>query len=207
MDKVTIIQELLAEVGGMQQQLEVMKTQLEVMKQRLMLAEVSMQADAAALQVSQLRVKQLEIMVENQRSQATASFNENTHPQPTVVSVEPQVEKPVEKPVVAPVEETPKVVELQSNKPTTNVVEIAERKDARLIGDLRKAIGLNDRFRLKHDLFDNNETLLFETIDALNSLSCMADADAYLKERFAWKADDATVVYFYEILERKFVRS
>lgn len=79
-------------------------------------------------------------------------------------------------------------------------------RDARIITDLRKAIGLNDRFRLKHDLFDNNEMLLFETIDALNAMNSLAEADAYLKQHFEWKADDATVVYFYEILERKFFR-
>jgi hypothetical protein len=196
MDKVTIIQELLAEVGGMQQQLEVMKTQLEVMKQRLMLAEVSMQADAAALQASQLRVKQLEIIVASQKSQVDESHNRETDESPNRLN--DSIKNSVAELVEAPKSDSPISRFTDSSTPS---------RDARIITDLKKAIGLNDRFRLKHDLFDNNETLLFETIDALNSLSCMADADAYLKERFAWKADDATVVYFYEILERKFVRS
>jgi hypothetical protein len=78
-------------------------------------------------------------------------------------------------------------------------------RDARVITDLRRAIGLNDRFRFKHDLFADNDQLMAETIDALNQINTMADADAYLKERFAWKADDATVVYFYEMLQRKFI--
>ena len=201
MDKVTIIQELLAEVGGMQQQLEVMKTQLEVMKQRLMLAEVSMQADAAALQASQLRVKQLEIIVASQKSQVDESPNRGTdesHNRETVESLNRGTDE-------SPKSDSPISRLADSSTKTTD--SSTPSRDARIITDLKKAIGLNDRFRLKHDLFDNNETLLFETIDALNSLSCMADADAYLKERFAWKADDATVVYFYEILERKFVRS
>ena len=74
-----------------------------------------------------------------------------------------------------------------------------------MITDLRRAIGLNDRFRFKHDLFADSDQLMAETIDALNQINTMADADVYLKERFAWKADDATVVYFYEMLQRKFI--
>ncbi len=93
----------------------------------------------------------------------------------------------------------------KTDSPTQKISESPSR-DARIITDLRKAIGLNDRFRLKHDLFDNNEMLLFETIDALNAMNSLAEADAYLKQHFEWKADDATVVYFYEILERKFFR-
>lgn len=211
MDKVTIIQELLAEVGGMQQQLEVMKTQLEVMKQRLMLAEVSMQADAAALQASQLRVKQLEIIVASQKSQVDESHNRETDESPNRLN--DSIKNSVAELVEAPKSDLPisRLVDSSTKTPDSPISRFTDSstpsRDARIITDLKKAIGLNDRFRLKHDLFDNNETLLFETIDALNSLSCMADADAYLKERFAWKADDATVVYFYEILERKFVRS
>jgi|GEM_PF-2514848 len=235
MDKVTIIQELLAEVGGMQQQLEVMKTQLEVMKQRLMLAEVSMQADAAALQASQLRVKQLEIIVASQKSQVDELPNRGTDESLNRENVE-SLNRGIDESLTCGTDESPNrlndsiknsVAELVeapkcdyshsfinsstiqrfNDSSTKNPDSSTPSRDARIITDLKKAIGLNDRFRLKHDLFDNNETLLFETIDALNSLSCMADADAYLKERFAWKADDATVVYFYEILERKFVRS
>ena len=46
---------------------------------------------------------------------------------------------------------------------------------------------------------------MLDTIEALNGLATMSDAKAYLSARFTWKEDDATVVYFYEILERKFV--
>lgn len=75
MDNVTIIKELLAEVDGLQRQLEVMGQKIAGMKQRLALAEVSMQADAAALKASQLRVKQLEIIVASQKSQVEESPN------------------------------------------------------------------------------------------------------------------------------------
>ncbi len=194
MDKVTIIQDLLADVSAMQQQLDVMKQQLEVMKQRLALAEVSMQADGAALQASQLRVKQLELIVTSQKSQVVDSFNCETDESPNRLndSIKNSVAELVEAP--------------ECDYSHSFINSSTSSKDARIITDLKKAIGLNDRFRLKHDLFGNNEALFLETIDALNGLTCMEDADAFLKGKFAWNADDATVVYFYEILERKFVR-
>lgn len=202
MDNSTIIQELLAEVGGMQQQLEVMMQQLQAMKQRLTLAEVSMQADAAALQASKLRVKQLEIIVANQKLPAVSP-----EPVPVEETIKPALNdvQPTEQEQPAETIRQEVKVELKEAAPTESPVR-SEIKDARLISDLRKAIGLNDRFRLKNDLFSNNEALLWETIDALNALDSMSEARGYLQARFSWSDDNATAVYFYEILERKFVR-
>ena len=116
------------------------------------------------------------------------------------VQVEIAVKAPQVEVAPAPVQEA-----VKAEAPAPVETPRSENKDARLITDLRKAIGLNDRFRLKHDLFDNNEALLFNTIDALNSMETFAQADAYLKSNFNWNADDATVVYFYDMLQRKFV--
>lgn len=184
MDKMANIKELLAEIDAISRQ-------VASMKQRLQLLEATVMADVAALQASELRVKQLEMMMENVKSA----------PAPQELPSAPQEPAPApQKPVPAPQEPAPEQADLVCKTS-------AEKKDARLINDLRKAIGLNDRFRLKHDLFDNNEMLLFETIDALNAMTNMTDADAYIKARFNWNADDATVVYFYEMLERKYFRS
>lgn len=187
MDKEKLVQALLVEI-------EAMQAKLASMKQQLNLLEVTMQADAAALKASELRIKQLELLV-------------NVTPAVEVVDTQVKevvetVEVEVEKEVVAPEKVVP--VEVKEAGQTASVR--SELKDARLITDLRKAIGLNDRFRFKNDLFGNNESLLLDTIDALNDLQSMGEADAYLKARFQWNADDATVIYFYELLERKYYR-
>lgn len=199
MDKVTILQELVSEV-------ETMQKQLEVIKQRLKLAEVNMQAETAALQASELRIKQLEMMLANAKSEATPQT-------PVAAPAEPVCDPDVAlNSLKTERDEAGHTAEPKVDHPsqtTQNPLQVspgAEKKDARLVSDLRKAIGLNDRFRLKHDLFNNDETLMLDTIDALNVFTTMTDAAAYLSERFSWKADDATVVYFYEILERKYVR-
>ena len=231
MDNVTMIKELLTEVEGLQRQLDVMGQKLEVMKQRLALAEISMQADAAALQASELRVKQLEIIVASQKSQVdelpnretVESFNRETvesFNRGTVESFNRGIDeslnnetdeapecdstkKSVAELVEAPESDLP--ISRFTDSSTKNTDSPTPARDARIITDLKKAIGLNDRFRFRNDLFNKDEKLMLETIEALNGLASMNEAKTYLSSRFTWKEDDATVVYFYEILERKFV--
>ncbi|MEE1184176.1 MAG: hypothetical protein UHZ06_06810 [Paludibacteraceae bacterium] len=224
MDNVTIIKELLTEVEGLQRQLDVMGQKLEVMKQRLALAEISMQADAAALQASDLRVKQLEIIVASQKSQVEESPNREI-----VESLNSETDESLncetDESLNRGIDESPNrlndsiknsVAELveapESDLPISRLVDSSTKntdsspsRDARIITDLKKAIGLNDRFRFRNDLFNKDEKLMLDTIEALNGLANMSDAKAYLSARFTWKEDDASVVYFYEILERKFV--
>ena len=210
MDNVTIINELLAEVDGLQRQLEVMGQKIAGMKQRLALAEVSMQADAAALKASQLRVKQLEIIVASQKSQVDESPNREIVESLNCETVESSN---------CGTDESPNRLNDSIKNSVAELVEAPEcdyshsftdsstsSRDARIVTDLKKAIGLNDRFRFRNDLFNKDEKLMLDTIEALNGLANMSDAKAYLSARFTWKEDDASVVYFYEILERKFVR-
>lgn len=218
MDNVTIINELLAEVDGLQCQLEVMGQKIAGMKQRLALAEVSMQADAAALKASQLRVKQLEIIVASQKSQVDESPNREIVESLNCETVESSNCGTDESPnrlndsiknSVAELVEAPEcdlTIQRFNDSSTKTPDSSTSSRDARIVTDLKKAIGLNDRFRLKNDLFSNNEALLWETIDALNALDSMSEARGYLQARFSWSDDNATAVYFYEILERKFVR-
>ena len=225
MDKITIVQELITEVDKMQQQ-------LVAIRQRLALLEVSMQADVATLQASELRVKQLEMMLANQKSQVEGqkSQDEGRSKEGALLNAEMdnQLENAIDQPKNPEIDEssqrfnasTPQQQNTESpeqceiNSPNCRRADECEvristespSRDARIITDLRKAIGLNDRFRFKNDLFANNESLLFDTIDVLNGMHSLSEADAYIKAHFDWKADDATVVYFYEILERKFFR-
>ena len=65
-------------------------------------------------------------------------------------------------------------------------------------------IGLNDRFRFRHDLFANSDELFRETIDILNKVENFESAVDYLMQKFNWDEEDATVVYFYDIIKPKF---
>ena len=81
---------------------------------------------------------------------------------------------------------------------------LARQTDARKLTDLRKAIGLNDRFRFRHDLFGNDDNLMMDTICKLNAMESFDDALAYLRANFKWDEDNPTVTYLLDILHRRF---
>ena len=76
--------------------------------------------------------------------------------------------------------------------------------DGRLISDLRRAIGLNDRFRFRNDLFRGDDQLMNETVEALDQMGTFAEAMAYVNERFDWSEDDETVRYLMDMLHRRY---
>ena len=170
--------------------------------------EMTAQLAEAQLQQEQAQAKLAE--VQEKLAQAQAEIQDLKH-QLT------EVEEPIDQastPMAAeelPFQE-PVVTSSTSFAPKTESAPVAakakavECHDLRRIQDLRKAIGLNDRFRFKHDLFSENDALMWETIDALNAMETLSQANAYLKEHFSWNAEDETVVYFYEMLGRKFYR-
>ena len=76
--------------------------------------------------------------------------------------------------------------------------------EAQVLRNLMSVIGLNDRFRFRHDLFSDSNDLFKETIEILNAIENFDKAVDYLQEKFNWDEEDATVVYFYDIIKPKF---
>ena len=76
--------------------------------------------------------------------------------------------------------------------------------DARLVTDLRRAIGINDRFRFKRELFGGNEQIMMETIDLLNKCSSLEEAEEYLDTHFDMQKENDSYLYFIEILHKRF---
>lgn len=105
--------------------------------------------------------------------------------------VSPVVE-PVVEPSVRPVVESAPVKSSQLH-----------RVDGRLISDLRRAIGLNDRIRFLRELFNGDAQLMDATIGYLNDASSYIEALEYLAENFNWDDENDTVKYFKDILSRK----
>lgn len=94
--------------------------------------------------------------------------------------------------------ETPKPASVILATPKTSAV------DARLVTDLRRAIGINDRFRFKRELFGGDEQKMMETIDILNQCSSLQEVEEYIDAHFDWQKEDSTYVYFSEILHKRF---
>ena len=76
--------------------------------------------------------------------------------------------------------------------------------EAQVLRNLMSVISLGDKFRFRHDLFSDSNDLFKETIEILNTIEEFDEAVSYLQGKFNWDAEDATVVYFYDIIRPKF---
>lgn len=72
------------------------------------------------------------------------------------------------------------------------------------ITDLRRAVGINDKFLLIRDLFNGNGSLYEITIRRLNEFDNFDDCMIYIAENFAWNPNTDGAKLMMELLERKF---
>lgn len=71
------------------------------------------------------------------------------------------------------------------------------------ISDLRKAIGLNDKFLMIRDLFDGDAERYEDTIDTLNEFDDLDECMIYIIENFAWNPDSEGAKLLVSLIERK----
>ncbi|MDO4758296.1 MAG: hypothetical protein Q4A18_03440, partial [Rikenellaceae bacterium] len=86
-------------------------------------------------------------------------------------------------------------------KPQTGVGEAIRRQP---ITDLRRAVGLNDKFLLIRDLFGGNGSLYEITIRKLNEFTTFDDCIIYITEHFHWNPNLDGTKLMMDLLERKF---
>lgn len=73
------------------------------------------------------------------------------------------------------------------------------------IGDLSKAIGINDKFLFIRELFGGDSARYSETIIHLNSFSDLNDAIIYLQDNFDWAEGNDYAAKFIDLVRRKFI--
>lgn len=73
------------------------------------------------------------------------------------------------------------------------------------VTDLRRAIGINDRFLLIRDLFGGDSAAYEAAIDALNGFDNLDDCMIYIAEHYAWNPNSDGAVLLMELLERKYL--
>lgn len=91
----------------------------------------------------------------------------------------------------------------QQSNPT-----VADRLSAKPVGDLRKSIGINERFTLINELFGGNQQLFMESIDKINNVNAYDDARKMLYEELAgklkWNTEGNTFHVLDELVKRRF---
>lgn len=127
-------------------------------------------------------------------------------------------------PAFSPVVETPTLAQYQVKREVNE--SIAEKKESlndRLkqdktevahalkeapIKDLRKGIGINDRFNFVRELFRGDESFYERSIKTINSFHIFSEAEYWinreLKYKMGWDEDKEAVKHFYQLVRRRF---
>jgi len=86
--------------------------------------------------------------------------------------------------------------------------ELVERLKETPVKDLRKAIGINDRFLFINELFRGDESMYERCIKTINSFSIYPEAEYWitreLKVKLGWHTDSETVKHFDQLVKRRF---
>src|SRR4030095_13404416 len=76
------------------------------------------------------------------------------------------------------------------------------------VKDLRKAVGINDRFLFIKELFRGDENMYERSIKTINSFNILAEAEFWiqreLKVKIGWNEASETVRHFDQLVRRRF---
>jgi hypothetical protein len=76
------------------------------------------------------------------------------------------------------------------------------------IKDLRKAIGINDRFTFVNELFRGDDAMYERSLKTINSFNIYSEAEYWmnreLKFKLGWNDENELVKHFYDLVRRRF---
>ena len=191
MDKNSLIQDIKNDLNSIKKQVEITLAKLAVLESMIELdnklgISVQTSGEQSSLELSRVQPEitsgasneELGVKEPVQESRGNACIVRE--PEPVAGPAPEPVAVSVAEPVEAPVAE------------------------AQVLRNLMSVISLGDKFRFRHDLFSDSNDLFKETIEILNTIEKFDEAVNYLQGKFNWDAEDATVVYFYDIIRPKF---
>lgn len=136
---------------------------------------------------------------------------------PNIPTIDQHVEKEtplVEKPLEKEVFELKDVLYQEENqenlndKLKENKTEIAAILQGSPVKDLRKAIGINDRYLFINELFRGDENMYERSIKTINSFNIYPEAEYWiqreLKVKLGWIEDHEAVKIFDQLVKRRF---
>ena len=87
-------------------------------------------------------------------------------------------------------------------------VELAHVLTEAPIRDLKKAIGVNDRYVFLNELFRGDETMYERSLKTLNGFRIYQEAEYWinreLKIKLGWNDSNSIVRHFYQLVKRRF---
>jgi hypothetical protein len=146
-------------------------------------------------------------------------YDDGYTPRVAAPKSEPREESPIVAEVVAPKPEPqPIVVPTAEEQPqrlgdvlgggVTTLADVMAASDEpttpfNRVEELRKAIGLNDKFLMIRDLFDGDAERYEATIDTLDEFEDLDECMIYIVENFRWNPDSEAAKLIVSLLERK----
>jgi len=99
-------------------------------------------------------------------------------------------------------------VESLNDKLKQGKTELVEVLKETPVKDLRKAVGINDRFLFINDLFRGDESMYERSIKTINSFNIYAEAEYWisreLKVKLGWDNNHSSVQHFDQLVKRRF---
>lgn len=90
----------------------------------------------------------------------------------------------------------------------TPVIELSNKLSDGPIKDLKKAIGINDRFLYINELFRGDEAMYERSIKTINGFSIWPEAEYWirreLKTKLGWTDSEPTVIQFDQLIKKRF---
>lgn len=84
--------------------------------------------------------------------------------------------------------------------------EIQDSKVQAPVSDLKKAIGINDRFLFIRELFGGDTQFFNDSIEKINTFTSFEEAKTYISTNFNWKEGSEAESHFMHLLKRRFTR-
>ncbi|MCU4177152.1 hypothetical protein [Carboxylicivirga sp. N1Y90] len=138
-----------------------------------------------------------------------------TKPQDIIEDKKTEVSTPPKKAEVKDVpQENSSILGEKIKQEATSVNErIADKKDTssmvsqygKPVSDVRKAIGLNDRFYFQRELFDGNADAFNNILDQVNQMDSYELALQFIQSNYNWDDDNEVAESFYKSIKRRFI--
>ncbi|MFT3824922.1 MAG: hypothetical protein QM731_13450 [Chitinophagaceae bacterium] len=95
-----------------------------------------------------------------------------------------------------------------NDKLKEEVIEVGHRLTDAPVRDLRKAIGINDRFVFVNELFRGDDVMYERSIKTINGFRIFAEAEYWiereLKVKLGWDESRSSTRHFYQLVKRRF---
>ncbi len=124
---------------------------------------------------------------------------------PTLLQHTPQAEKKIHREINQIIHGEQRSLNDNLKQERTEVAQLLQDSP---IKDLRKGIGINDRFLFLNELFNGDETAYERSITTINAFHVLQEAEFWinreLKLRLGWNDTSETVQHFYTLVRRRF---